>query len=161
MRALLSLDNSPVLADLVRSFKDNRTHKLLTSVAPSGIAAASSDISDTRIRLSTEAAFSLPPSNNLVNKNCLGFNVAQLFFDRFTTGVSCLLLLLPNKRSRKLQRLIVTGVFPIVSSLSILKASRSALCNLSARRHRPWPSRTLQTGQRVVFGLHATHRMWP
>lgn len=93
IRASLPLDNSPVLADLVRSFKDNR--KLLASIVSLGIAAASSEISDTLVRLSAETALSLFPRSNLANKNCLGFNIVQ-FFELFITGVSRFLLFLPN-----------------------------------------------------------------
>lgn len=144
MRTSLSLDNSPVLADLVRSFKDSR--KLLESVISLELAVASSEISDTLVRLSAETAFSLLPSNNLVNKNCLGFNI-QLFFERLRLGVSRFLLFLPNSCSRKLQCSDAADVLFNVSSLFTLKASRSTVCNLSARRHRPWPKRTLQIGQ--------------
>ena len=159
MRASLFLDNSPVLADLVRSFKDNR--KLLVSVVSLELAVAPSEISDTLVRLSAETAFSLLPSNNLANKNCLGFNIVQWFFERLRTGVSRFLLFLPNSCSRKLQCSDAIDVLFNVSSLFALKASRSTVCNLSARRHRPWPRRTLQTGQRDVFGLQMTQRIWP
>lgn len=138
IQVLLFLDNSPVLADLVRSFKHNRTCKRLVFIASLvEITAALSDISDTLVRLSTEAAFSLSPCNNLANKNCLGFNAIQLFFARLGTTVSCFLLPLPNNWSRKLQRSDATDVLSIVSSFFTLKVSRSTLCNLSARRHRP------------------------
>lgn len=81
--AALSFDNSPVLADLARSFAENRTRKLSVAIDSLGVVASSADASDILVRLSTEAAFSLPPNSSLANKNCRGFNALQLLV---TTG---------------------------------------------------------------------------
>lgn len=129
MRRPLSLCNSPVLADLARSFVDNRNKLSITALWGT----TSSPVSDLFVRLSTEAAFSLLAGSSLFSNNCLALDLLRLFL--VTANVSSRFLFLPNNCSPKLRRSDATSVGRLLFASRYM--SRNTRCRLSATRHRP------------------------